>query len=682
MAFLSAAMSSAQAPEDGYVFVIDGKTRRPPTFSLNGTPARRSAGDVVYIGEIPIVLDGPGTYRYRTTDRKDGRLFQIGDDGKESVVGASALSRLTDEEIGRLRGVRLDSWPEGTATRLERLDPSKAAVEITDNTHREGAMPPLPAGLRYLIVDESSNSGIRDFQALARQKDLRLFRASLMTARSFDVAHLKANAGLRILHLGSTSLENPGTIAAFPELRLIDLSWNDSLKDISWIRGMKFLVSLAIDQTGVEDLSPLEGLGAIGTVDADRSPVRTLPRGGIPTLTSLRIMGAKVSDADVAAFRRDNPQCKVAHRWAEALRDKFAAATRLRVRTGGTCHSNPDEEKTLFEEKDAKELQALVRSIVIDEPRSGFHCMCCGEPSFEFYAGEALLGTVGFHHGNGLRWSGGWPGDAALTPECADGLADWLAKRGVTGPKREREESRRRAAAQSRRWDRVKAIVSPELWEQMTAAKSQKDLRAALLAASDVKLCLRLYGSHDGSWNLEAGLDSAVKAILEETDGKTLSEAVAAVQGDPEGALGAARWVLNEKRGKELTPEVRARCLPAMARIGLSHSRAISRERTLYALLDLQDGAAVGPLKEVVNGTLVPRPVKEGDEDEPGGMVTAVPGDPEIPDGASSTAFAAYVLARLGDKSATARIRALREKAAASDAALLDKALRLIDTGK
>jgi hypothetical protein len=65
---------------------------------------------------------------------------------------------------------------------------------------------------------------------------------------------------------------------------------------------------------------------------------------------------------------------------------------------------------------------------------SGFHCMCCGEPSIEFYRGERLVLTLGFHHGQSLRWVGGWPGDGALITDSARFLVKWLADHEVEGP--------------------------------------------------------------------------------------------------------------------------------------------------------------------------------------------------------------------------------------------------------
>ena len=79
--------------------------------------------------------------------------------------------------------------------------------------------------------------------------------------------------------------------------------------------------------------------------------------------------------------------------------------------------SSPIKFGSMFEVKDAAEIEHIVGRIAIDEKRSGGHCMCCGEPSFEFYKDEELVAMVGFHHGRSIRWLGGWPGDGMLTPQ-------------------------------------------------------------------------------------------------------------------------------------------------------------------------------------------------------------------------------------------------------------------------
>lgn len=114
--------------------------------------------------------------------------------------------------------------------------------------------------------------------------------------------------------------------------------------------------------------------------------------------------------------------------WESRLASAVQGVDRIRVRSGGTCHRNLDREMTLFEERDPSEIAKLVESIRVDRWGSSvFPCWCCGEPSIEFYRGQELVLTLGFHHGRIVRWPGGWPGDALLSSESATYLKQWLA---------------------------------------------------------------------------------------------------------------------------------------------------------------------------------------------------------------------------------------------------------------
>jgi hypothetical protein len=700
--FLSIAMLLAQDPSaSGYEFVVDGAARQPRIEPLDGPAEKVAPGDVVYLRQFPIVLEGPGSYRFRTTPKEDGRLFRIGADGQERVVGAmvswtypddkkviiNPLARLSDEELRGLRSLRLDEWPEGIEKSLARLDAARVALVVTDKVAREGRLPELPLGLRYLEVDETSSSGIRDYRSLAAQKDLVYFRARTLSGLGWDCSTLKASRSLRNLNLSMCSPTNLNALSDHTELRVLDLSWNRELKDLGWTRGLKSLRVLNLDKSGVEDLSPLEGSASLTSVSAQMTAARILPKGPMPALKELRIMSTPLKAEDVDAFQAAHPGCAVAFRWEGALRAGLADVTRLRVRSGGTCHRQTDEEKTLIESNEAAAIKELADGIKIDERRSGFHCMCCGDISLEFYRGETLAVTIGFHHGSGLRWSDGWPGDAAITAESADFLVDWLAARKVGGPKEERDRGKRSQAALHRRWDRYRAILPAETYAALREAKSEGDGRKALEAAAPdasgrARLCLRLFGCDDGSWNLYAGLDQLLHETLSEVSDEVLSEAVVALLNDRQGGIGAARWILNEQKAKSLTPEARAKALPVLTRVALSHPRDLNRRRALQALIELKDPSVTAVLKEVVAGTLVPRKLEAADADEPGGMVSAVAGDSDVADDVTTRAYAAYALAQTGDKSARDAIRALRGKSTAGDQELVDRSLRLLGDDK
>ena len=136
--------------------------------------------------------------------------------------------------------------------------------------------------------------------------------------------------------------------------------------------------------------------------------------------------------------------------WTTSLHTALHEVTRLRVRSGGTCHRQPEAEETLLDLRDGAQIARFVQGIQIDPDESGPACECCGDPTFEFYVGDTLTVSLGFHHGQRLRWlDGPWSGDGALTKNSADFLVAWLAVQGVSGPQAERDERVRRARIRS-----------------------------------------------------------------------------------------------------------------------------------------------------------------------------------------------------------------------------------------
>ena len=132
---------------------------------------------------------------------------------------------------------------------------------------------------------------------------------------------------------------------------------------------------------------------------------------------------------------------KEVNSWTKALHNELKEATRLQIRSGGTCHRQAETEKTLLDLQDPEKVAIVTQGIQIAQSESGFHCMCCGNPTLEFYRGDTLIASLGFHHARSLRWPDGkWEGDGLLTEESSIFLIKWMADNGLSGPKDEREE--------------------------------------------------------------------------------------------------------------------------------------------------------------------------------------------------------------------------------------------------
>src|SRR5204862_5369998 len=139
------------------------------------------------------------------------------------------------------------------------------------------------------------------------------------------------------------------------KLRSLDMSYCKGLNSVSFAKSMPKLRFLDISNTQVADLNPLEGLPELTTVMANMTPVGKLPA-KVPGLRELSVVSSKLHDPDVLTFEKANPKCQVRHHWNDSLREVLKTATRLRIRSGGTCHRNVEAEKTLFEAKDAGEI--------------------------------------------------------------------------------------------------------------------------------------------------------------------------------------------------------------------------------------------------------------------------------------------------------------------------------------
>lgn len=117
--------------------------------------------------------------------------------------------------------------------------------------------------------------------------------------------------------------------------------------------------------------------------------------------------------------------------WTRHLHAAVRGADRVLVRTGGTCHRHPENERILLETTDKTEIEAITSRLRVRRSWSWMHCMCCGTPTIEFYKGDKLLAMIGVHHGESLRWPGVWSRDAMLTAESRDQLNRWLQSIGA-----------------------------------------------------------------------------------------------------------------------------------------------------------------------------------------------------------------------------------------------------------
>ena len=658
--------------------------------------------------------------------RELDRVGQKSEHSKPDVlVFVNPLDRLTRGELASLRGISLESWNPILETYLGRLDLEQCAVSIDRDVFRclSGRLPPLPQALRYLLIEFSawSPKASFDLSALSGFPNLRVLVLPT-TALAIDLGLLTGLTHLRVLHLRSARVTGLEHLSAFQELRDLDLAGCDCVDDLSasvisalpelrrlgvagcgkltsvaFARSLKTLEFIDVSQTGVADLTLLGDLPSLREIIAVKTPVRALPKQRLSRLLAANVMSSGIASDAIAEFRRLHPEAKVVHLWVDALRGAVIDADHVRVRSGGTCHRQPEKERTLAEESGKAAVRQLLSMLEIDEQHSGGYCMCCGHPTIEFRRGGHLVAQVGLHHGRSARWYG-WPGDAVLTLRSRDQLAVWLAERGERSFWDANRDSRSLEMAEEALTEDCLSMLPPrtaELWRtggaaqeggaagvremlgsetssvvmvrgpnvvggkggtdsQVIAAAIEEELGDPVHVAA---MAFRLLGCGQGSWcNMpRGGLHRTALDLLKAATRETRGSALELVAADPNGWEGAVGWLLYHGGPDSVPAQVLAECAGSALRHALSHPRHFNRRHAL-AVLSTGDGPFVIPtLREVLNG-LPLREVNPRHAMEPGGWVVRQGGQPAVPDNASDPAFAAHLLARLGDHESYAKI--------------------------
>ena len=254
--------------------------------------------------------------------------------------------------------------------------------------------------------------------------------------------------------------------------------------------------------------------------------------------------------------------------WTGQLHEALQGVTHLCVRSGGTCHRQPDQEKNLLDLRDPKQVADFIKGIQINSRGSGFHCMCCGEPTLEFYRGDVLVVSLGFHHGQSLRWPNGkWAGDALLTQDSAGFIIQWLADHDVTGPQKEREERIRfekESAISQEKWLKAMPDALKPFWGDIGdpfGSNRTKIMDAALAKQfpdpkTRILALLSLYGSGQGKWSGVPSYELFAEQLLLLHKTEDLLAAVQNRQLTEEQTEGLARllggWAFSRQRPDDL----------------------------------------------------------------------------------------------------------------------------------
>jgi hypothetical protein len=615
--------------DGAYDFTLDGKPFTPMIISMNGDPAHPQPGDLLCVDRLLLTLGPERACHFVTTSQEDGRVWLQLANGEKRIVGASVtssfpdnervindpLAKLSPAEIRGLWGIYLDEWPAGIADKLKDLDLVRACLTLSDHTAdpQQGRLRALPADIQYLCIAERSNMGIRDYEALRELSKLRFLVVEAMSAKAFDAHLIARNRSLRYLVLRTHSILRAESLAGLEQMRWLDLAFIPDLTTVAFAEKMPELRTLNVSRTAVRDLSPLAAAMKLEEVSASMTSVEKLPARPLPALRTLDVFSTKLSDDAVARFIGLNPKCVTRFRWDEAFRQAVAGATRLRVRSGGTCHRDLSREKTLWELADAAKIRELAALIHIDEAQSGFECMCCGEPSFEFYQGDHLIATLGFHHGRSLRWLGEWPGDGMLTPETRDKLPKWFAEHGFDALQKAREAAavqREQTAKQKQLFRGFFPEKARKLFDYSPNSLEDEPKQGERIAKAvgdpveTVVAACRALGALDGSWSYLDFDDRFAFYAADTANGEDFLKAMRRIRGDNSGELGAARLCFAQKYLTKLPATERSEWAEVLARAVLSHGREWNRSAVIPPLETLGDARSRALLWQVAHNEI------------------------------------------------------------------------------
>jgi hypothetical protein len=233
----------------------------------------------------------------------------------------------------------------------------------------------------------------------------------------------------------------------------------------------------------------------------------------------------------------------------QVLDEMLAGVTRVRVIDDGAALGEALGNDVLLASADPESLESLRECLaIVEDPESFGHCMCLGDLAIEFYGRQGLAVTIGLHHGRSIRWDA-WKHDAQLRDGTK--ILEWLARRGVTGPREEMEADMRRAEDTRQAFDAWREATPPcliPLLDSMTG--SQFDIGPLRRALEDeypdaharILELFRWFGSGKGPWSGYPSYEAVPEELLWEYPTAVLAGALTNNPVTQEQTEGAARY--------------------------------------------------------------------------------------------------------------------------------------------
>jgi Leucine-rich repeat (LRR) protein len=134
---------------------------------------------------------------------------------------------------------------------------------------------------------------------------------ALVSDHVTDISFLREETGLTILSLNNNDIRDLSPLAALKDLQLLSLDRNSNLKDITPLRSLPRLESLALSGTAVVSLDAVTGL-PLKTIYLEHTQVKSLaPLAKVATLQIVEFLPKTFPQAEVDALRQANPKVRV-----------------------------------------------------------------------------------------------------------------------------------------------------------------------------------------------------------------------------------------------------------------------------------------------------------------------------------------------------------------------------------
>lgn len=625
---------------NSYHFWFNGRPIEPPIDCLHDGPP--GPGDVARLEDsLWVVLDEPGDYRLRVDPKNINRILRQLPGGRLQLYAASqswgfrgkaepdGLKGLSAEQASQLRGLSVHDWSPAVAAELKRLKPFAACWNIQGLADfQAGKFPSLPQGVRYLNVTEGHSPCFENLDNLGRFSSLTYFRGRWMTPSRVSGRLFAPHRGLRFLSCNRlTDGQSLGGL-----VQLVELNSRDGvLANLQFLSGLPDLTRLSLPRCQLTDAAGLGNHAHLQEALLSYNPIQQLPSAPTPGLQRLELLGSSLQEEQLSLFRDGHPDTKVVSSHGDSLQAALSGCDHLRIRTGGTCHRRPEEEKTLIELRDPPEVARVSAFLKVVEPKEPFECMCCGEPTLEFFQGEKLVHSVGFHHGQGLRWHG-WGSDCRLDPSAATLLVGWMAEHGLAGPQAQLEAGLARRKQREAILERATTGFPASL---KCALTGEGDFVAELERSfpepeRQARALIQVLGAMDGGWNNLEELTQLLRTFPVATVGQQLELALndsnlvlrrgaarvwrtLPLKGwrpaQPGVACQAALTVLEQSRNAQ----VREQAVKALSHWKGALTPDLVQAHLEYALADPEDDVRQAALEKVGEWRLMPLyPLAEG----------------------------------------------------------------------